>query len=66
MKLSIYMKSGNVIRIRNVKNYEFKMNGNNVSSLRIDTGMKIFGGPRLLVQTIDLSQIEAVVRGPWK
>lgn len=66
MKLSIYMKSGNVIRIRNVKDYEFKMNGNSVSSLKIETHGRIFGGPRLLVQTIDLSQIEAVTRGPWK
>lgn len=66
MKLSIFMKSGNVIRIRGVSNYEFKMNGNSISELELEQYGKIFGGPRLLVGTIDLSQIEAVVRGPWK
>lgn len=66
MKLSIFMKSGNVIRIRGVRSYKFNIDGNSISSLELEQHGRIFGGPRLLLGTIDLSQIEAVVRGPWK
>jgi len=61
MKLNIYMKSGNKITMGNVKNYEIGNSGNEITKIFIERGSFWGGGgERLLVKTIDLSQIEAV------
>lgn len=59
MNLEIYMKSGNMIELDCVETYEFK---NNLE------GMKMFAlrqhkyaKKKLLVGTIDLSQVESIV-----
>lgn len=59
MKLTIYMKSGNVITLRNIKEYEIGNRGDEVVHFKITTGL--FCSKRLLVKTIALNQIEAVV-----
>jgi hypothetical protein len=58
-RLLIYMKSGNVIVLSHVTDYELSMRGNIVDKLSLTQKNK---GTRLLVKTIDTSQIEAVVR----
>lgn len=60
MILNLYMKSGNKIRLPAVKNYNFKMQGNNVVSLSIELMSEVFDGEKLLGGTVDLSQIEAL------
>jgi hypothetical protein len=61
MKLEIYMKSGNVIRVRGVKDYAIKMSGSDLRSLEL----KYFWrrpSRRLVMPTLQLDQIEAIVR----
>lgn len=61
--LNIYMKSGNRLRLRGVKNWKFDTRGNEVVGITIERSRfaKWFGaGERLIVSTIDMSQIEAV------
>jgi hypothetical protein len=59
--LDIYMKSGNVIRVKNVKDWSFRSNGNEVIYLKVEQGKSIFRSRRgLIISTIDLSQIEGV------
>jgi len=60
MKLTFYLKSGNKIVLRNVKEYVFKTNGNEIVGVSIKRGPWPMC-PRLLVNTLDLSQVEAVV-----
>lgn len=63
MNLTIYMKSGNAIKLTQVKDYTIKNTGNEISSLLIEQDLSWWLFPRrLLVKTVDLSQIEAVVR----
>jgi hypothetical protein len=57
-KLDIYMKSGNVIRIDRVNDYAFNANSSGVTKIELTQDTV---GRKLLVTTIDLSQIEAVV-----
>jgi hypothetical protein len=66
MTLEIYMKSGNIIKDRNVKKWEAGYRGNEITRLSITHKHKTFLDlfrPRkqLKVETIDLSQIEAIV-----
>lgn len=66
MKLNIYMKSGNVIPIHGVKEWKINTKGNSVTTLSIEYtwfAMRVYSKERLLVMTIDLSQIEAVTIG---
>lgn len=62
MKLRIYMKSGNVIVLPGIKNYKIKNVGNAITYLQMDQTFfsRCFSRVRLLIQTIDLSQIEAI------
>ena len=56
------MKSGNNFRIRFVKNWEIEVRGNEVVSLMVER-VKFFdwiGHPKLIVKSINLSQIEAI------
>lgn len=63
MNLTIYMKSGNAIKITRVKAYTFKNTGNGIFEIVLEQDLSWWLFPRrLLVKTIDLSQIEAVVR----
>lgn len=59
MKLTFYMKSGNVIIQDNVEKYEFEYSGNDITSISLDT---IKNENRMLIGTLNLSQIECVVR----
>lgn len=64
MKLTIYMKSGNVITVRGVKNWNGQYSGNTITKLHISRYRSIpFLTPSSLlwVSTLDLSQIEAIV-----
>lgn len=61
MKLSLYMKSGNVIQVSGIKDWKIEYRGNEVTSISIKYGWwKI--GPRLVLGSLDLSQIEAMVK----
>lgn len=63
MVLNIYMKSGNRLRLRGVKEWKFNTRGNEVVGITIERSRFAtwFGtGERLIVSTIDMSQIEAV------
>lgn len=63
MNLTIYMKSGNAIKLTGVKDYKIENIGNNITGITLtqDLHWWLFSR-RLLVKTINLSQIEAVVR----
>ena len=62
MILTFYMKSGNRIRVRGVKEYTINNAGNEIIGLSLKYYWFRFG-KRLLVKTMDLSQIEAVTVG---
>lgn len=66
MKLTIYMKSGNAIVTTGVKEYEIENKGNEIVGLKLvylpELVLKATFRKKLLVKTVDLSQIEAVVR----
>lgn len=53
------MKSGNMIMINCVKEYTVATNSDGVSRLSLT---QVGGGRRLLVNTINLDQIEAIVQ----
>jgi len=57
--LEIYMKSGNMILINCVTEYTVAANSDGVTKLSLT---QVGGGRRLLVNTIDLGQIEAIVQ----
>ena len=59
MKLNIYMKSGNVIRLRGILEWKTTTNDVGVSSLYIKRRKWVFG-EKLVISTIDLAQIEAI------
>lgn len=59
--LVLYMKSGNVIKVPNVKNWHVKVSGDDVTYLEIDKAKSLFNRKRgLLLTTLDFSQIEAM------
>lgn len=60
----IYMRSGNKIKLRGVKEWSVTNAGNKVNRLHIvRTSWAGLFTQRLVVSTIDLSQIEAVTVG---
>ena len=63
MKLEIYMKSGNVIKIGNIKTWSAKYRGDEITALSIESGFSIglINSRRLIVGSIALVQIEAIV-----
>lgn len=66
MKLNIYMKSGNVIPVHGVKEWKVNTIGNSVTTLSIKYtwfAIRVYSRERLLVGSIDLSQIEAITIG---
>lgn len=60
MKLKIYMKSGNVITQSGVSDYQIAYEGNEIKRLSID--LYWWGRRRLIMSSLDLSQIEAITR----
>lgn len=60
MKLKIYMKSGNIVTQGGVKDYKIYYEGNEVKQLSID--LYWWGRRRLIMSSLDLSQIEAITR----
>jgi hypothetical protein len=63
MILRIYMKSGNVLRLPNITEYEVETKGDNIVGLKIERKDTWWGsGEKLLVSSINLSQIEAVTK----
>lgn len=61
MKLTVYLKSGNKIVLPFVKDYKIQNRGDEIITLEI-VRRNFWPGRRLLVQTISLSQIEAITR----
>jgi hypothetical protein len=59
MKLEIYMKSGNIIELDSIVDYEFET-GVGVTKLKLTWDPK--AKRKLLVTTLTLEQIEAVCR----
>ena len=59
MHMTIFMKSGNQIELPGVKEYEIGNQGDVIVKLKIVWSWWKTG-PRLLVKTIALSQIEAI------
>lgn len=65
--LTIYMKSGNKIRLPFVQAWNFKASGNDLTYLEITTSWlaMLLPGNRLIVSTIDMRQVEAVTHSIW-
>ena len=63
MKLTLYMKSGNVVVQKGVVDFKVQYSENEVVSLRFEV-RKGFFKPRqtIVMSTLDLSQIECMVR----
>ena len=61
MKLRLYMKSGNQLLMEDVDKYNITTKGNLVTGIEIEYSGKDWDS-RVLIQTVDLAQIEAVVR----
>jgi hypothetical protein len=59
MKLVIYMKSGNQIKIRGIRGYKIENRGDEIVGVTIERWWWA-RGQRLLVKTLALSQVEAV------
>ena len=62
MKVTIYMKSGNKINVNFVKDLKINYQSNLITRLQIERsklGM-FLGFKRLMVESVDLSQIEAI------
>lgn len=57
--VQISMKSGNSFVLDRVKSLNMEYTGGSISSFRLDQSLKATS--RLVVQTIELSQIEAVI-----
>jgi hypothetical protein len=66
MTLTLYMKSGNKIVLKGIKDYKYGYKGNEIISLTIERqkwaqiASKFFGTEVLPVGSTDLSQIEAL------
>lgn len=55
------MKSGNVIRVKGVKDWKMKYKGNDITFLSIEQRTGIFApSEKIIMGGLDLSQIEAV------
>lgn len=63
MKMTIYMKSGNTIHLKNIKDYTIGNTGNEITKIELtqkDKFLGIFKYKKLLIKTIAMDQIEAV------
>ena len=55
--ITIYMKSGNQIKVKKISNIKYKYDGDDITSLSIVQEAKDEG---LLVDTLNLNQVEAI------
>jgi hypothetical protein len=62
MKLKIYMKSGNSFTQRFVKSYKVRCRGNEVTAISLQYKKLRFGCSRLIFCSLNLDQIEAIVK----
>lgn len=60
--VKIYMKSGNVITLKHLKELNIDSNGNGITYLKITKlrFWRFFKHEELLVESVDLSQVEAI------
>ena len=65
MKLTFYMKSGNVIEQRGVKDWELRSDpAGGINYISITYFKDLFlPRKRLIITSLDLTQVEAIVRG---
>jgi formate/nitrite transporter FocA (FNT family) len=59
-EITIYMKSGNSIRIKHLKNVTYTYKGNMVTALSLR--YRWYGRERLMLGATDLSQIETIIK----
>lgn len=62
MKLKFYMKSGNSFVVKRVKDYTFRYNQSDENIVHLKIVYKKYTVKKLLVESIKLSQIEAICR----
>lgn len=60
LTLAFYMKSGNVVRARNITDWKIQYNEEVITKVTLTWTEH----PGLIVETLCLSQIEAIVREP--
>jgi hypothetical protein len=65
--LTIYMKSGNKIRLPFIKNWKIRTFEGSISYLEIERSWLayIFPVERLIVSSTDISQIESITTSIW-
>jgi len=63
MKIEIFMKSGNILKCTGVKDWSLKYNNEQITSLTIEYKKLRLPCKKLIIQSIDLKQIEAIVKG---
>lgn len=59
MDVNLYMKSGNVVHLAGIQNYQVKATGNTITSLFLERKDKS-RGERLVMTSLNLDQIEAI------
>jgi len=62
MRLTFYMKSGNVITQRRVKDYNVKSRGDEIVGLTIRHHKWFPPRAKILISSINLAQIECIVK----
>lgn len=64
-KLTFYMKSGNVIEQRGVKDWELRSDpSGGINYIKIEYRTGLFTSKRkLIITSLDLTQVEAIVQG---
>ena len=62
MKLTLYMKSGNVITQRRVKTYDVGSRGDEIVSLKVRYHKWFPPRAKILISSIALGQIECIVK----
>lgn len=63
MRLNLYMKSGNIIVVRGVKEWKVRAEGNLIVLLHIERtwlANHLWKPTKLVMSSLDLSQIEAI------
>ena len=60
MRITIYMRSGNQIKLDNISDVKVEKKGNTIVSLKISSEDRQCGDEILFITSIDLTQIEAI------
>ena len=63
MTLTIYFKSKNVVKVRNVKNYSVGSQGDSITLIKIEHTKPYFWQKkaRIIVQSIDMKNIDCII-----